>query len=178
MWCITGKRNGEVQLISKTHVIIFSPFFSFHVNIIHMLRTLDKFTLSEELWNHYRFEYSTPSRTAFEKHCAGWRAERPNFHDRREMKMEVLYVVHSKNRAEFYACFSGEVRKRKDSHDSVDNIINILDLSGTNSAASMSYQYDNLSRLTRASSADALTDWFQTYAHNTHLSFDTMKRKI
>jgi len=51
--------------------------------------------------------------------------------------------------------------------DAVGNIITIQDYSGNNAAASTTYTYDNLYRLTRASSTDAvLTNWLQTYAYD------------
>ena len=53
------------------------------------------------------------------------------------------------------------------SYDAVGNITQILDLSGTNSAASTSYQYDNLYRLTRASSTDAVVSVIHS-CHSSH----------
>ncbi len=52
-------------------------------------------------------------------------------------------------------------------YDLVGNIINIVDLSGTNATASTSYQYDSLYRLTRASTTQAaVTNLLQTYTYD------------
>lgn len=52
-------------------------------------------------------------------------------------------------------------------YDAVGNIIGILDHSGNNSAASTTYTYDALYRLTRASTTDAVvSDWLETYSYD------------
>lgn len=52
-------------------------------------------------------------------------------------------------------------------YDAVGNITQIIDVSGTNAAASTTYTYDNLYRLTSASSTNAVTtNWLETYTYN------------
>ncbi len=51
-------------------------------------------------------------------------------------------------------------------YDANGNITQISDASGTNGAGNFTYTYDNLYRLTRASSTDAVSNWLQTYTYS------------
>lgn len=74
----------------------------------------------------------------------------------------MLVVEHS-----VYSVPASVLQDLRYSYDVVGNITQVLDLSGTNSYASTSYQYDNLYRLIRASTTDAIIgNWLQTYSYD------------
>jgi RHS repeat-associated protein len=62
-------------------------------------------------------------------------------------------------------------------YDAVGNITNIVDASGGNGAGNYTYTYDDLYRLTSASSTDSISNWLETYSYD-HLGNITNKSNV